>query len=137
MILKETKLYSIVYHKCPRCHEGELYTDKAYSKNFIKMHDRCNPCGLHYQQEPSFFSGAMYVSYALQVALFTTVYVALKVLFDPALEIYMIATVLSALVLFPVTLRLSRAIYLNFFYHYKPNASGQNQSAKEGKKQLA
>ncbi|MFZ5972563.1 MAG: DUF983 domain-containing protein [Bacteroidota bacterium] len=83
------------------------------------MPEKCSHCGLHYEQEPSFFSGAMYVSYALQVALFTTVYVALRVLFNPSMEVYIFTTIAAAIFLFPVTLRLSRAIYINFFFSYK------------------
>lgn len=86
------------------------------------MHEKCSECGLQYAQEPSFYSGAMYVSYALQVALFTTVYVALRVLFNPIAEVYMAAIIGAAFVLFPVTFRLSRAIYLNFFYSYDVDA---------------
>lgn len=112
----------MIYHKCPRCHEGDLFSHKAYGRNFSKMHKSCHHCGFHYENEPSFFTGAMYVSHALQVALFTTVYVALKVLFDPATEIYMITTIAAAFLLFPVTLRLSRAIYINIFYGYKAEA---------------
>jgi hypothetical protein len=32
------------------------------------MHEKCSHCGLIYQIEPSFFYGAMYVSYGLNVA---------------------------------------------------------------------
>jgi hypothetical protein len=62
----------------------------------------------------------MYVSYALQVALFTTVYVALRVLFNPSMVAYIITTIVAAVLLLPVTLRLSRTIYINFFYRYRP-----------------
>jgi uncharacterized protein (DUF983 family) len=120
MSLKGKKIYSILHHKCPRCHEGELFTNRAYSKSFVNMPETCSHCDLRYQQEPSFFSGAMYVSYALQVALMTTIYVALRVLFNPSTETYIVTTIVVALVLMPVTLRLSRAIYINFFYTYKP-----------------
>lgn len=83
------------------------------------MPEKCPYCGLHYEREPSFFSGAMYVSHALQVALFTTAYVALRVLFDPPVDVYVFGTIGLALILFPVTFRLSRAIYINFFIGYK------------------
>jgi hypothetical protein len=33
------------------------------------MKENCSHCGLRYQIEPSFFYGAMYVSYGLNVAL--------------------------------------------------------------------
>lgn len=120
MFAKGTKLYSIIHYKCPRCQNGDLFLSAAYSKNFMKMPDRCSHCGLSYQPEPSFYTGAMYVSYALQVALFTTVYVALRVLFNPSMVAYIITTIVAAVLLLPVTLRLSRTIYINFFYRYRP-----------------
>lgn len=123
MITKGTRLYSILNHTCPQCHEGRLFVSKAYSKSFIKMPQRCSHCGLRYEQEPSFYSGAMYVSYALQVALFATVYVALRVLFNPQMEVYLYAIIVTVLLLIPVTLRLSRAIYINFFFSYKEESS--------------
>ena len=120
MNLKGKRIYSILHHKCPRCHEGELFTNKPYSRGFVHMPETCAYCSLRYQQEPSFFSGAMYVSHALQVALMTTVYVALRVLLNPPTEVYIVTTIIAALALMPVNLRLSRAIYINFFYSYKP-----------------
>jgi uncharacterized protein (DUF983 family) len=87
------------------------------------MPEKCSHCGLRYQPEPSFFTGAMYVSYALQVALMTTVFVALRVLFNPPMEVYIYTTIGTAIVLLPVTFRLSRAIYINFFFRYRGNSS--------------
>lgn len=121
MIAKGNRLYSILFHRCPRCHEGKLFSSSAYDvKNFTHMPECCSVCGQRFQLEPAFYSGAMYVSYALQVALFTSVYVALRVLFNPAGEVYMITTIAAAVVLLPVTLRLSRSIYINFFVSYHP-----------------
>jgi uncharacterized protein (DUF983 family) len=121
MNFKTTRLYSILLLKCPRCHEGNLFTSAAYSKKFMQMPERCSVCKLNYEPEPAFFTGAMYVSYALQVALLATVYVALRVLFNPPMEVYLYAMIGLPLVLMPVTLRLSRAIYINLFYRYQPN----------------
>lgn len=75
-------------------------------------------CGQRYELEPSFYSGAMYVSYALQVALFVTVTTALRVLLNPEMEVYIYSIIGASMLLFPVTLRLSRVIYLNFFVRY-------------------
>ena len=33
------------------------------------MHDRCPACGLHFNREPGYFLGAMYISYGLGLAL--------------------------------------------------------------------
>jgi len=32
------------------------------------MHDRCPNCGLHFNREPGYFLGAMYISYGLALA---------------------------------------------------------------------
>lgn len=123
MISKGTKLYSILHHKCPRCHEGNLYLTGPYHlRSFMKMPEACPHCGQRYMLEPSFYAGAMYVSHALQVALLTTVYVALRVLFNPPAEVYIYTTIGLAVLLLPVTLRLSRAIYINFFVSYDGGA---------------
>jgi hypothetical protein len=41
----------------------------------MKMHEHCGHCGLRYKMEPNFFFGAMYVSYALAVAICVAVFV--------------------------------------------------------------
>lgn len=123
MAPKGTRLYSMLHFKCPQCHKGELFKGKAYSSDIVNMPEKCCHCGLRFEQEPSFFSGAMYVSYALQVALFTAVFVALRVLFNPPTEVYIYAIIGAAIAIFPITLRLSRAIYINFFIRYKPSAT--------------
>ncbi|MFO0004725.1 MAG: DUF983 domain-containing protein, partial [bacterium] len=63
-------LYSIFFQRCPRCHKGHLFINRNPYKwtNWDKMHNECGNCGLHYEREPGFFQGAMYVSYALGVA---------------------------------------------------------------------
>ena len=33
------------------------------------MHDRCPQCGLHFDREPGYFLGAMYISYGLGLGL--------------------------------------------------------------------
>ncbi len=127
LIKKGKRIYSIIYHKCPRCHTGPLFTTQAYSKGFWRMPEKCEHCGLSYQPEPSFYTGAMYVSYALQVAWFTTIYVALRVLVNPSTEVYMFAIIAAVIALLPVTLRLSRSIYINFFYSYSKKFDSVHQ----------
>ncbi len=70
MLKKGSKLNSILTGSCPTCHEESMYLDKnPYNLlNVYKMHENCGHCGTKYKMEPSFFYGAMYVSYALGVA---------------------------------------------------------------------
>ena len=71
MFKKGTKLYSIFGSKCPKCHGESMYKNPN-PFNIARVYDmpeRCSKCGTKYKIEPSFFYGAMYVSYALGVAI--------------------------------------------------------------------
>jgi uncharacterized protein (DUF983 family) len=75
-------LYSVSKNKCPRCHQGDVFVHgHAYKKGFDQMHTHCSNCHLKYEKEPGFFYGAMYVSYALGVALFVTLWVSFNLFF--------------------------------------------------------
>ncbi|MFO0436645.1 MAG: DUF983 domain-containing protein, partial [Sphingobacteriaceae bacterium] len=66
-------IISMLFNKCPRCHQGDVFTEKnPYKLNKVfSMHETCSHCQLKYEKEPSFFYGAMYVSYALTSGWFT------------------------------------------------------------------
>lgn len=124
MLKKGSKLNSILTGSCPRCQEESMYEHKnAYNPKYIyKMHENCSHCGLHYQIEPSFFYGAMYVSYALTVAIGIATFVISKVIIGLNLTQSFIAIIISLIVLMPVTARLSRNIYINMFVSFDKQA---------------
>lgn len=127
MFKKGTKLYSVLNNKCPRCHEGDFFLNKnPYSvKNNLKIHENCSNCKLKYMIEPSFFYGAMYVSYAVTVALSIITFIILHALGLELLQIFI--GIIIALILFtPITLRLSRLIYINIFVHFKKDISSES-----------
>lgn len=120
MIKKGTKLYSILFNKCPRCNEGEFFKYKISfnPKKITTLHENCSKCNLKYMMEPSFFFGAMYVNYGLAVALFIAIFIIAKLLLGMSILNSFIAIVVISLLLTPVTLRLSRIIWINIFVAY-------------------
>lgn len=133
MLGKGNKLYSILNNKCPRCHEGEFFKNKA-SFNFTKiteLHENCSHCKLKYMMEPSFFFGAMYVNYALAVALFVAVFIISKVFLGQDILTSFIAVVVVSFLLTPFTLRLSRIIWINIFVSYKKEINEKKDSKIE------
>ncbi|MFZ0999742.1 MAG: DUF983 domain-containing protein, partial [Candidatus Sulfotelmatobacter sp.] len=58
----------ILRQRCPRCRTGSIFRYSIF-RGFPKMHDRCPVCDLKFDREPGYFLGAMYVSYALGVAI--------------------------------------------------------------------
>ena len=70
--------------------------------------------------EPSFFYGAMYVNYALTVAIGVTTFVISKVFLDTSLLQAFLAVFVILLLLAPLNLRLSRILWINIFVKFDP-----------------
>lgn len=121
---KGTKLYSIIKFKCPNCHEGQFLESHPY--DFKKLGDvksECEVCHLQFEREPGFFYGAMYVSYALGVALFVTIWTSCKLWFNWLSVWSQIGLVVFfTIVLSPYLFALSKIIWANFFISYNSNA---------------
>jgi uncharacterized protein (DUF983 family) len=120
MLKKGSKLNSILTGTCPRCQNESMYLDKntLHFSKLIKMHEKCGHCGLRYEIEPSFFYGAMYVSYGLNVALSIATFVVSYLILDSSIKNAFIAIVVANILLFPFVLRWSRNIYINMFVSF-------------------
>ena len=125
MFKKGTKIYSIINNKCPKCNEGNFFEDNnpLHLKKVMKMGTNCTNCRFKYAIEPSFFYGAMYVSYGVSVAYLISVFVAMLVLY-PSFNVnqYLAIAIGSLVFLGPYIFKLCRAIYINFFVNYDPKA---------------
>ena len=121
MFKKGTKLYSISKSKCPKCQEGEFFKYKfSFNPSKItKIHNNCSNCNLKYMLEPSFFYGAMYINYGFSVALFVGVFIISKLIIGLSILQSFIAIIVVSLLLSPLTLRLSRIIWINIFVSFK------------------
>lgn len=119
--LRGTKLYSIFTGACPVCQNESMYAERnPYKlKHTLKMREVCNDCQTRYKIEPSFFFGAMYVSYPVGLifagAAFVISYWGLGLGLIPSYLAIVLVMVLSL----PIILRLSRNIWINFFMKYK------------------
>lgn len=124
MISKGKPLYSILHSKCPRCHEGDIYkVENSYKlKHTLSMHETCSECGHKYMIETGFFYGAMYVNYALTVAISVAFFVATQVLWELSFPLFLLLDAALLLLLSPGLLRLSRNIWMNFFTSYDPDS---------------
>jgi uncharacterized protein (DUF983 family) len=120
MLKKGSKLYSILTGTCPKCQNESMYLDKnpLHLSKVLKMHEKCSHCGLKYQIEPSFFYGAMYVSYGLNVAIGIAVFIISYVVLKFDIKVAFISIIASLIILFPFVLRWSRNIYINMFVSY-------------------
>lgn len=132
MPFDKTKLYGIIFDKCPRCLSSNLFIDKNpyHLENLSKMHKNCEVCGCNFEKETWFFYGAMYASYGLNVfwglMLFGLYYLFF---WQMPLHYFIVILALSIFILFPVILRKSRVLWLNIFEKYDKDAIEKNKLA--------
>ncbi len=118
--MKGKKVYSILRGKCPRCQEGDFfkYSFTFHPNKVSKIQKKCSNCDLKYMIEPAFYFGALYVSYAITVALCILTFIISKLVIGLAL-LTSFVTIFVVLILFiPINLRLSRIIWINMFVSY-------------------
>jgi len=81
-----------------------------------EMHKDCAVCGLHFEVEPGFFWGAMYISYAFGVAISVVAGVITSVVLqDPEIWVYIAAVITPLILLSPQSMRYSRVLMLYLF----------------------
>jgi len=124
MLKKGTKLYSILTGSCPKCHSESMYQSKnMYDPSMtLKMNETCSYCNTRYKIEPSFFYGAMYISYGVGIAFGVAAFVISYIFFKTSLKISFIAIIATLILFMPVIMRVSRNIWINFFFKYDSKA---------------
>ncbi|MGM0479287.1 MAG: DUF983 domain-containing protein [Bacteroidota bacterium] len=133
---KGNRLYSILKARCPVCHEGKVFTYNQvfHPGKFDKMEERCSACGHKYEIETGFFYGAMYVAYALTVALSVATFILTYLIYPPTpYWVYIINILVVLIVMAPITFRGGRMIWINFFHGYDPKAIERHQQEEKEK----
>ena len=96
--------------RCPRCGQSALYLGR------FRMAEACAACGLRYEREAGYFVGAIYVNYAVTVAVAAGAVLALDWVIGLTLtQQLLIGIALAALV--PLAFfRYSRSLWLSVDY---------------------
>jgi uncharacterized protein (DUF983 family) len=55
------RLAALLKQRCPRCLQGQVFA------GLFRMNELCPTCGLRFEREPGYFTGAMYLSYGLGI----------------------------------------------------------------------
>ena len=119
-------LSTIVNCKCPKCRKGRMFPKGTFANplKFSKMNERCSECGQSFEPEPGYYFGAMFVSYALNTALFIAAWVLLTVIYpDYSLSTLLILLGLTVILSLPLIFRLSRSIWIAIFIPYQKPAA--------------
>ncbi len=108
---------AMLAQKCPRCHQGALFSHSGFNlTKFAEMPEHCPVCGQAYEPEPGFYWGAMYISFAFSTAIMLVVgFGVYYLLHDPDTWVYIVSVAVASLLLTPLSLRYSRTLMLYFF----------------------
>ena len=123
MFGKGSKIYAMVVGCCPKCHEESMYLD-TNPFNVLKiyaMHETCSHCKQVYKIEPSFFFGAMFVSYGLGVLIGIITFLLSYLVFQTNLKTAFISIVVALILSNTLIMRWSRNIWINIFVHFDKN----------------
>ncbi len=103
--------------KCPRCRQGDMFPFPATNlTKFNIMNKTCPHCTVRLEPEPGFYQGAMYIGYAITMAVMIFVGILLYYLGDDPSEWVYIGVVIAVMILLvPWNYRYSRIIYLYSF----------------------
>ena len=128
MFKKGSILYSVFTGNCPKCHEESMFKNKNpyVLSQIMDMHEKCSNCGTKYKIEPSFFYGAMYVSYAVGIAFAVAAFVISFVFLKATIHIVFASIVVTLVVFMPIIMRVSRNIWINLFMHYDKRLAKKN-----------
>lgn len=114
---KLPKLQAMVQCKCPVCTKGDMFKTKATDlKHFNELNPKCKVCGFAFMPEPGFYQISLYMTYAINVAIFVIFGVAaVWLLEDPSIWAFAAFITIPAILAVPWNLRYSKVIMLYIF----------------------
>lgn len=120
-------LDSVLFNKCPRCHVGPVFShNNPFTFRYMfDMYPTCTNCGDVYEREPGYFTGAMYVAYALTSAWFILWFILQLSFLHWPLGYFTLFVVGTVVLLAPLTFRWSRLLWLNLFSSYDEKLNQQ------------
>jgi uncharacterized protein (DUF983 family) len=115
-LIKGNLFMRIMKEKCPNCGNGDVYQKKTKFLQLPVMKDNCENCQYHFDREPGYFIGAMYISYGLAVFQAILTFLALYVFLPNIPTILVVLAILFVLSVFSIkNYKLSRIIYIHIF----------------------
>ena len=116
-------LTNIWKEHCPFCGKGQVFQPKKHLFEVPKVHPNCPACGRDLIGEPGYFFGAMYVSYAIAVAIGIAIFFISKLLLNIESLDVIIGLIIAAIALTAYkNFKISRILWLTIF----PPGEGTN-----------
>lgn len=107
--------WAVLHLRCPACREGRVFSGQ------FAMNDECPVCGLRFMREPGYFTGAMYISYALGIPIVALLTLVAYLAF-PTWRLYQLVLLawVGLLPLVPAVYHYSRVLWIYFDRYFDP-----------------
>ena len=115
------RIAAILALRCPRCLEGRVW------RGFLSMNVACPVCGLVFEREPGYFTGAMVVSYMLAVPVLGLMVIGLMAFAHFDAVAALLVGDAAYLVFVPFIFRYSRVVWLHFDWAIDPDHTGRQR----------
>ena len=113
---KHSFISNVFCEKCPKCSMGYVFKQHISLLKLPVMNDECENCRYHFDREPGYFLGAMYISYGLAVLQGLITFFSLYYLFPTMPTIWKAIAVISVItILGRKNYKLSRVLYIHIF----------------------
>jgi uncharacterized protein (DUF983 family) len=113
---RHSRFYRIIAELCPRCGQTKVFRKQRHLLAMPEMNRSCSHCGYHFDREPGYFLGAMYISYGLSVLWGGITFLICYFLFPGLPTIWIPILILVAITLMAIkSWKLSRIIYMHIF----------------------
>jgi len=120
---RPSAIVGIARRCCPRCRRGRVF------HSLWAMYEDCPECGLDFDRgDPGYFTGAMYVSYALAIPLIALL-TLIEHLIVPSWSLFRLVVLASLLSvpLVPWIWQYSRVIWIYFDRYFDPDDSNRGK----------
>jgi uncharacterized protein (DUF983 family) len=110
------RLRAALRQRCPKCLEGRVF------RGLVTMNESCPSCGHRFEREPGYFTGAMYVSYAMAVPAYALPVVLLHLFLPDWPDARVLGAALAIFLPFvPLLFRYSRIFWMHFDWLFDPS----------------
>jgi uncharacterized protein (DUF983 family) len=122
-VIMKNLILAVIEDKCPYCTKGKVFEKRKHFLASPKMNCNCPACGKDLIGEPGYFFGAMYVSYAIAVAIGIATFIVASYIFNITSLNSLIALVIGMIVIAGFkNFKISRILWLKLF----PPGEGTN-----------
>ena len=112
------RLWAILRSRCPRCLEGKIW------RGVFSMNDPCPVCGLRFERETGYWTGAMVASYTLGIPVLALIVFALWLATRGDVLVALVVGDVLFLAVAPLVWRYSRVVWLHLDWLIDPVPAG-------------